>query len=182
LPTQRITVAKVGGVAADIIVQRLREWSAARQTSNPHEWSSEQWPQSVREQADAFAEQLRAHAFVPPVVYFIEWSDTWSMGDLFGRRLTPPNGAKAFVVNADRYEIFAYSLPDADRLAQHLAAAGPQQFIEYDWFIGRLREAVGVWQEIVERAVLVVLRHVVGACVSNEDVMESLRSKPDWLS
>jgi hypothetical protein len=182
LASQRITVAKIGGIAADIVLQRIREWSAARQADNPREWSCEQWPQDVRKQADTFGDRLRAHAFIPPVVHFIEWTDMWSMGDLFGRWLSPLDGPSPLAVHADRFEIFVYALPDGGRLAQHLANAGPQQWTESDWFIARLREAVSAWQEFVEQAVIVVLREVVGGSGLDEDVMASLKRIPDWLS
>jgi hypothetical protein len=182
LASQRVTIAKIGGLAADVALQRLREWSAARLTHDPNEWSPGQWPQHVREKADAFADQLRAHAFTPPVVHFVEWADTWSMGDLFARWLTPPDGPAPVVVYADRHTIFAYALPDGGHLAQHLATAGPQQWEEADWFIGRLREAVGAWDQLVERSALVVLRSVVGPSASDEEVTASLRTISDWLS
>jgi hypothetical protein len=182
LPTQRITVAKVGGAAADVTVRRLREWSAARLTTDPDEWSNEQWPEQVRHAADQFADRLRSNAVAPPVVYFVEWVDMWSMGDLFSHWLTPPDGPTPFVVHADRFELYAYSIPDAGRLARHLASAGAQQFEESDWFVARLREAGGAWQGLVERSVLVVLRQVVGALVSDEELLVSLDRTPDWLS
>jgi hypothetical protein len=182
LASQRITVAKIGGVAADVALRRLQAWSAARQANDPNEWSPEQWPRQVRAEADDFADQLRAHGYTPPVVHNVEWADLWSMGDLFGRWLTPPDGPAPFVVHADQYEIFAYGLPDGGRLARHLAAAGPQQREETDWFIRRLREAIGAWQKLVERAALVVLRRVVGSSALDEEVTASLRRTPDWLS
>jgi hypothetical protein len=182
LASQWITVAKVGGISADIVLGRLREWSAARQTEDPNEWSAEQWPQSVRQQADDFADRLRAHGFAPPVVNFVEWADIWSMGNLFDRWFTPSDGPPPLAVYANRFTIFAYSLPDGGCLFQHLAAAGPQQFDETDWFIGRLREAVEAWDKLVERAVIVVLRQVVQASVLDEEVTASLKSVADWLS
>jgi hypothetical protein len=182
LASQRITVAKIGGLAADVALQRLRAWSAARQTDNPNEWSPAQWPEEVRQHADDFADQLRAHAFAPPVVHFIEWVDMWSMGDLFGLRLTPSDGPMPLVVYADRYEIFGYNLPDGGRLAQHLATAGAQQWEEMDWFIGRLLEALDAWQKLVERAMIIVLRKVLDASVLDEEVVASLKRVPDWLS
>jgi hypothetical protein len=123
LPTQRITVAKVGGAAADVVVRRLQEWSAARPTTDPNEWSSEQWPRSVRHAADQFAVQLRAHALAPPVIYFTDWVDMWSMGDLFPHWLTPPDGPTPLVVHADRFKLYAYGLPDGGRLAQQVPRA-----------------------------------------------------------
>jgi hypothetical protein len=180
--SQRITVAKIGGVSADVVEQRLREWSAARRTDEPDEWSSEQWPEDVRKQADDFADRLRAHALAPPVVHYVEWSDMWSGGDLFGRWLKPSDNLMPLAVYANQYEIFGYALPDGGGLSRHLAAPGPQQWEVSDWFVGRLREAVGAWQELVERAVVIVLRQVVQGSVLDEEVTASLKCLPDWLS
>jgi hypothetical protein len=184
LASQRITIAKVGGLAADVILPRFREWSAARCTDNqdPGEWSSEQWPQEVRKQADDFAERLRAHAFAPPVVHFIEWADLWSMGDLFDQWLTPPDGPTPLVVYADRFQLFGYALPDRGRLSEHLASAGPQQSPEEDCFVRCLHEAVTAWQELVERAVVVVLRQNFQASALDEEVVASLSNIPEWLT
>lgn len=179
---QRITVAKIAGISADVVLQRLQEWSAARQVDHPSEWSSEQWPQHVRKQADDFADRLRAHALTPPVVYYVEWSDLGSMGDLFGRWLTPSDNLNPLAIYASQYEIFWYALPDGGSLSRRLASPGSQQWQESDWFVGRLREAVGAWQELTERAVVVVLRRVVGGLVLDEEITASLKCVPDWLS
>jgi hypothetical protein len=181
LATQRVTVAKVGGIAADVALLRLRGWAAARKDADPDEWSSDQWPSNVRIQADAFADRLRANSLSLPVIYFVEWSDLWSMGDLFSRWLTPPGGPPPFSIHADRFEVYAYALPDAGRLGRHLTAAGPQQFGEYDHFVGRLRDAIGAWQELAEQAALIVLREVVGGLVTDDELKTSLSVVPDWL-
>lgn len=73
LATQRVTIAKVGGMAAEVVVTRLREWASAREMVDPDEWFSDQWPSPVRVRADAFADRLRAHALTPPVIHFVEW-------------------------------------------------------------------------------------------------------------
>src|SRR5204863_9187536 len=92
----------------------------------------EQWPAPVRKEADEFAERLRANGLALPVCHFVEWADIRSMGDLFSRWLTPPNGPKPLAVFADQFEIYAYALPDGASLADYLCAAGPQQFTETD--------------------------------------------------
>ena len=182
MATQRITIAKVGGVAGDLVQRRLREWAAARQVSNPAEWSNDQWPSGVRVEADAFADRLRANSLSPPVVHFVEWSDLWSMGDLFARWLTPPGTPPPIVVHADRFTIYGYSLPDAGRLGRHLASAGRQQFPESDQFVRRLQEAVEAWQSMAERAALIVLREAIGGLVTDDELTGSLSVVPEWLS
>jgi hypothetical protein len=180
--SQRITIAKLAGVSGDIALDRLAAWSAARNADDPNLWSPEQWPEHVRQEADDFAERLRASGFSLPVCYFVEWADLWSMGDLFPRWLTPPNSPKAIGVHANRFEMFAYSLPDGGRLADYLAAAGPQQFSETDWFIARLQEAASAWEKLAARATLVVLRNVVGGSALDEEVTASLNTPAPWLS
>jgi hypothetical protein len=182
MASQRITIAKVGGLSADVVLRRLQAWSEARQTTDPNERSSEQWPAEVRSRADAFADQLRTHALIPPVITFIEWIDLWSMGDVFARWLSPLDGPGPFLIHANRFEIYGYRLPDDDRLRRHLATAGSQQFEEYDWFVSRLSEAVGAGEPLVDRAALVVLREVVGGLITDEELAESLSIVPDWIS
>jgi hypothetical protein len=116
------------------------------------------------------------------VIHFVEWADLCSMGDVYFRWLTPPNTSEPLYIHADRFEIYGYGLPDDGRLSHHLANAGPQQCEEYDWYVGRLSEAVGAWQQVVDRSVLVVLREVVGGLTMDEEVIASLDHLPDWLS
>jgi hypothetical protein len=182
LASQRITIAKLGGVSGDVVLRRLAEWSAARQADDPELWSPDQWPAEVRCEADDFAERLRTHGLVLPVVHFVEWADMWSMGNLFPRWLTPPDCPAPTGVHANRFEIFAYSLPDEGRLREYLASAAPQQWAETDFFVQRLREAVEAWNAFVDRAALVVLRFVVGGSALDEEVTASLQSCPAWLS
>ncbi len=177
MASQRITVAKVGGLAAEVVMLRLREWVSARKADDRNEWSSAQWPLSVRRRADSFADRLRSHALNLPVVQFAEWADLWWMGDVF----TPPAGSVPMISHADRFEIYGYGLPDGGRLDQHLASAGPQKFVEYDWFVAQLREAVRSWEELIEKGAVVVLREVVGGLVTDDELSNALSTVPDWI-
>jgi hypothetical protein len=179
--SQRLTLAKVGGVAADAIVTLTDRWAAARSTTDPDEWSPDQWPSAVRRQADDFADRLRAHGCTPPVVHFVEWSDLWSMGDVFGSWLAPPGGPQPLWVCGDRYEIRGYDLPDGGRLQRHLAGAGPRWAAESELLVKRLGEALTAWNGVVERAVLILLREVVGGLVTDGELAEALEHVPAWL-
>lgn len=182
MASQRMTVAKLGGAAGEVAMLRMREWASARKTDDLAEWSREQWPASVRVRADAFADHLRSHTLDLPMAYFAEWADLWSMGDVFTRLLTVPGSPRPVIIHADRFQILGYGLPDDGRLLQHLASAGRQQFAEYDWFVWQLQEAVRAWDELIEIAALVVLREVVGGLVTDDELIASLCSVPDWLS
>lgn len=182
MASQRITIAKLAGLSGEIALKRLSAWSSARNAVNPNLWSPEQWPGEVRQEADEFADQVREHGYALPVCHFVEWADMWSMGDQFPRWMTPPNCSRPIGVHANRFEVFAYSLPDDGRLAKYLATAGPQQFTETDWFIARLLEAVSAWEKLLPSATLVVLRKVIDASALDEEVMASLKKMPEWLS
>jgi hypothetical protein len=106
----------------------------------------------------------------------------WSMADEFPRWLSPPNCSRPIGVHANRFEIFAYGLPDGGRLANYLAGAGSQQFPETDCFVVNLQDAVSAWEKLVPRATLVVLRHVVGGSALDDEVTASLNTPAPWLS
>jgi hypothetical protein len=183
LASQRVTVAKIGGAGAEVVLARFREWSATRLPDDPDCWiASEFFPADVRSQADAFAEVLRANALTPPVVHFVEYADLWSMGDVFDRWLSPPKGPKPFFVAANAYNLHAYELPDGRKLTKYLANAGRQQFDECNTYIRRLREAIHAWHKLVDCAVIVVLRHVIGGLVEDDEITASLQTVPPWLT
>jgi hypothetical protein len=177
-----VTIAKIGGAAGDFVLDRLRDWAAQRTTSDPLEWSSDQWPSHIREQADDFATRLRLHAAIPPVVHFIEWADLWSMGDIYPRSLTPPDGPEPLLIYGNNYEIYGYRLPDGGRLARHLKAARRLQSQEYTRYVNRLKDAIEDWGTLVDRSGLIILRNVVGGLVEDRDVTASLSHVPVWLS
>jgi hypothetical protein len=104
------------------------------------------------------------------------------MGDLFTRVLTPPDGLPPLIVHSDRFEVYGYGLPGSGHLVQHLARAGSQQFEESGWFVGQLQQAIRAWEELVDRAALVVLREVLGALVTDDELIDSLSCVPDWFS
>ncbi len=162
LATQRITIAKLGGISAEVVCERLKVWT--------------------HEQLDAFADELRMHALSLPVLHFVEWVDRWSMGDVFERWLTPPGSSGPLNIMANRYEVFAYNLPDDGRLERHLTNAGNQQWPESNWFVQRLLEATQVWNGVVERSVILVLRMVTETSISDEEVTASLVIVPNWIS
>jgi hypothetical protein len=182
MATQRIRIVKVGGTAADVVIRRIREWSLARQSRAENEWSSEQWSADIRKRADELAERLRSHAFVPPIIHFVEWVDTWSGGDVFHRWLMPPGREEPLVIYADQFELFAYPVSDGGHLFGRLSGAQrQQQWTESRLLVRRLQEAIEAWQELADRAVVVVLRQVVQGTLSDEAVAACLKSVPDWL-
>jgi hypothetical protein len=104
------------------------------------------------------------------------------MGDIFERWLTPPESSSPLIIMANRYELFAYSLPDGGRLERHLTNSGTQECPESNWFVQRLLEATQAWNAVAERSVLIVLRIVSEASISDEEVTTSLGMVSKWIS
>lgn len=182
MATQVITVVKVAGAAGAWVRERLREWAGARQAGSAGTWASEQWPPEVRWEADRLADLLRSHAAAPPVVHFVEWVDSWSMGPAVALYLTPGRGPAPVRVFGDRYELLGYFLPDDGSLARHLEDMGPRQHPEDEWLVRRLQEAIESWGGLLDHAALVVLRRVTGASVTDDELLASLQGVPTWLS
>jgi hypothetical protein len=172
---------KLAGVGSDWIADRLESWAAQRTTDSACEWSPEQWPETVRRQADHFASQLRDHATPPPVMHSVEWIDRWSGFDLFHRWLPPGGKFPKLMVLGDRFEVYGYRLPDDGQLLNHLSEALNLQWQEQEWFVSHLREAIKAWDGLIDRCLILVLRDVIGASVEDEDIVEGLAKMPRWL-
>jgi hypothetical protein len=112
---------------------------------------------------------MRAHAHAPPIFYFAEWIDMWSMGDLVpGLHKCPA------VISGSRYQASCHQLP-----IRFKAKKGAEQ--ESRWLECRLEEAEDAWKPVVKEAVIVIMREPLGALVSDEDVEASLNVAPPWL-
>jgi hypothetical protein len=174
MAAQRITFAKVAGQAAAVIHQLFVRWIAASEGSA--------LPDAIRAEIDDFATNLRAHAATPPGLYFSEWVDMWSMGDI-----VPNLGSeKAPVATGNRVQACCHVAPiQFEKLRKginvRLAISGePAQ--EATWLVARLREAEDACGEMAgDNWVLVVLREVLGLTVTDEEVQASLQSVPKWL-
>lgn len=191
MATQRITLAKVAGTAGAAVAERFRVWINSRigeqtrpsigssskraRTSKEHRISGpDQFPPAVRREIDGFAELLRANAAVPPVVYFTEWVDFWSMGDV-----VPGLGvAGTEVVYGDKFQACCQKFPVG--LTAPTVGGKPTQ--ESKWLAARLKESESAWKPIVTESVLVVLREPLGGTVTDEELSASLQSVPSWLS
>jgi hypothetical protein len=177
MATQRVTVAKVAGRSAEALRARFLEWSAARTVRDAEVWSAEQWPADARQAMDAFATRLRAESHTPPVLYFSEHVDLWSMGDFFRNCL--PAGSRTFGCCGDRFELAAYALPDDGSLARFLKESLKRENVrkvpqEENWFHVRLSEAARAWEPLDAESLVVVVREVVAGTVTDIEIQQSL--------
>jgi hypothetical protein len=147
-----MTVATIAGEAGRVVAELFLKWQATP-TSGGQDL--------VRNAVDLLARQLRARGGLPPILYYCEWFDCWSMGDTLhlGK-----------VVEGKRMEASCGSLFEAAAWAKQCG----NQFPEDQWLASRLREAseAGQWPSV--RASIVILREVLGPSVTDEEVRASL--------
>src|SRR5207244_12856926 len=74
MATQRVSLAKIAGPTAHLVVEQFRLWHGLK--------CGDEFPDAVQRAFDECAVALRDHSSSPPVVYFSEWIDLWSMGDI----------------------------------------------------------------------------------------------------
>jgi hypothetical protein len=163
------TFAKVAGEAAAVIHERFLRWLAASE-----------FPDAIRAEIDDFAVKLKANAASPPVLYFNEWADMWSTGDLL-----PNMGNEEAVAFGNGFEAWCHVSPiKVDEYEERInrLTVGGKSAQEARWLLARLREAEDAWAEMLrDNWVLIVLREVLGPTVTDEEIEASLYSIPKWL-
>jgi hypothetical protein len=178
MASQYFTIAKIGGLAAVETIRRFTEWNQQRTADNPTEWDPMQWPANVRNEADAWAGRLREHGHEPPVVFFAEYVDLWSSDP--ARRFLVEMGLLSICAN--RFELSCLPLPLSPSARNHLAKVKKSgQWSEDRFFATVTLHAADAWGEIVEEAVLVFLRRVIGGLVEDDAIEASLLNLPDWI-
>ena len=152
MATQRLMVTTLAGQSA-VAVSGLFE-----------KWRSVLDPEAV----DRLCLSILENALSLSVVYFAEWVDRWLMGDL-----APGPGA----VEGRRFEATCLSTLEAKKWADRCG----NQLAEQGWLASRLREAAAGWGGVAEPYSVVVVREVVDASASDDEVRAVGASVPAWL-
>lgn len=177
MATQTLTIAKLAGDAADATIALFREWQGKRlQIEDSRE--PEQWPESVRREADQWASRMSSRRHQPPILFYAEYVDLWSFSPaerFFGE-------TSLLFMMAWRFELYCLPLPigdDALAKLKHLRSNGQHQ---EDRLFGALTiAAIEAWQNMIERAALVFVREVVAASIDDEEITASQTGLPSWF-
>ncbi len=153
-----ITIAKLGGEAGLRVKELFRQLNETQS--------------DIEELVDRFCLELRANAAIPPVIHFCQWIDPW---------LVPPNFMPTEPVTGKRFEACYCSPSEARNCAANLLTL-KEPFQEHEWLIARLNETVDSWHNLVPDAVIVIVREVFGPSPTDEEVLSSLATVPEWLS
>lgn len=125
MATQRITLAKVGGMAGQSIEGLFQHWISVDE---------------LQPELDRFAQALRNAGCLPPTLYFCEWVDCWSMG--YG--LPRLGDERAPVVRGEKFEASCFRFP----VSLRAPTLGDEPTQETKWLAARLREAEDAWAKL----------------------------------
>jgi hypothetical protein len=181
---QIVTVAKVVGRSSRAVIGAFQRWSASRVPAPQEPTLAEpsQWPADCRDEMRQLASDLRATAARPPVVFYNEHVDMWSMGDVF-RKAFPSGGSQLHEAESDDgMSVLCYAIADDDRLQAHLHRELSREHFaeETRWYLRVVQQAASAWHPSAQAAIVVV-RQVVGGLVMDEEVEEASQATADWL-
>ena len=177
MASQRLTIAKIGGRAADEASRVFLAWRDARISNAPRDYQPE-FPSEVRSIADDWAEHLREHGHEPPVVFFLEYFDLWS----FSPPLLHLENHGLIDVVGNQYELYLLELPLTEAAAEELIRVRDHgQYAESRFFATVTLHAAEEWNALVDRSVLIFLRKVVAGSVEDEEIVASLMIIPEWV-
>lgn len=174
MASQKVTILAVGGTLGGEIWNQAQRWSDMRTTVDPNEWDPEQWPWPVREQIDQLAESLLTEAFTPPVLYWSQHVDLWSMGDVFQRPMAIGSAESTYLLT-NRFELYCRHIHGGEKVPRNVNIAD-----EYRWLESHLQEAGTAWAGLVAERVVILIREPMGGFWTDDDVMDSLNQRPNW--
>ncbi len=179
---QWITIAKLAGKSGEAVASVFRKFCDSNSAAAP------------KHRSDVYSglvtqclTSLRLPEAAPPVLFFCQYLDMWSMGDMFeivfGPKTTPNISSS---LTAGSATLICYSLPDSNALLTTLAAKGKRNKrhtipSEVLWFHFLLRESVLAWSALSPVSTIVVVREIIGASVSDPEIEAANSTTPDWL-
>jgi hypothetical protein len=177
MATQTLTIAKLAGDAADATIALFREWQGKRlQIEDSRE--PEQWPESVRREADQWAVRLSNHRHQPPILFYTEYVDLWSFSP--ADRFLGKEGLLYML--GWRFELYCLPLPIGEHAFAELKKLRSKGQHQEDRLFGSLTlSAIEAWQTMIERAALVFVREVVAGSIDDAEVTASQTGLPSWF-
>lgn len=175
MASQRILLLTFGGALADAVWQQVCHWSDARQNDKLDEWSSDDWPVSVRREIDAFIEKLEATCYTPPILYRSEHVDCWSMGDVYETALVKGHPDSTRRLYTGNHQIIATWVRFSERIIPDRDSPA-----ETEWLYARINEAIGAWAQFAENRLVLLVRSVLGGLWTDDEVIDALGTIPPW--
>lgn len=180
MASQRITIAKIVGEAAVAVFDRFCCYShhpdqKTLATVSRHD--------SCNRKLATFVSALRSHSHCPPVVFYSEFIDMWSMGDVLVRPFVRCREQRFLHVDGG-IELMLYRLPDKGRLERRLQAALRSRRAicqEERLYLTILLESTVAWESMTGDATIIVIRDVYGPSLADDEIEEAMKCIPDWI-
>lgn len=157
---------------------RVRQWAALDALAD----EDETLRPGLIAQVQPFVDTFRAKAAEPPVLYFAEYIDQWSVG--FCQLIWIPKKCPYALVLNGGASVVAYQLPDAGKLRRHLSRKLkrlPRHMHEERWFLSHLHDVIIMHSNTVPQATLVIIRESWSASPDANEVIARSKTIPDWL-
>jgi len=188
MATQRVIIAKIAGASASALFAQFST-SCAGGIGAPAQRSQEGSACPERHSnLRQLMNSVRSHAEAPPVVFYVEYIDMWSMGDVFREAFSACSKRHLVHIVADDLELMLYCLPDNGCLEQHIRSALQKNrkcatdAQETRWFLTLLQEALLSWRLVTEDTALLVMRIVSGPLMCDDQVERSFSEVADWCA
>jgi hypothetical protein len=153
MPTQRMTIATLTGLAASTVMDQFEQWQT--------------YPDPLA--LDKLCESIPSNAEALSIIYFNQWIDCWLMGnDLCG-----PDA-----LDGKRFQLTCITAT----LAKEWAARCGKQFAEHQWLATRLTEAADCRGDLAQPYAVLVIREVIGPSRSEDEIQDAANTLPAWLT
>lgn len=175
MASQRVLLLTIAGQLADTIWNDIRRWGNARMAAANSEWSSQDWPDAIKSQADRLVARLTQNGYLPPVLYRSEHVDCWSMGDVFESALVKESPDYCCRLLTDSHEIIATWVHHSEQIFPDQDS--PDETI---WLFSHINEAITAWNAFAETRLVLLFRTVLGGLWEDDEISRSLHGIPSW--
>jgi hypothetical protein len=182
---QLLTIAKLGGRPGRAAHHRFQVWSHASSSRDVDVLDPSHWPSDIKNEIDQFYRHLCENCFLPPVIFFCQYVDTWSPGWSYLSTRALKTRGKLIEVASDNIELGCYDLPDHGTMADEIAGllASPSDPEEFTWFLTVLNEAIHAWELVIEEGAIIFARKVLGPTVPDSQVEALSTMQPShWIA
>jgi hypothetical protein len=131
--------------------------------------------------------ELRANGSQPPILYYCEYADMWSMGDMFESIIKVTGEGASVILSVGDMQViccpvlYGEDKPETISLRLRTLVSLPHMPKETRWLVNKIDEATEAWEQLNSRAVIIISRRVVGTTVLDSEVWESLHVLPEWV-
>jgi hypothetical protein len=177
MSTSIVHVLAVIGKGAEQVESACEELLGRRKERHPKEYGSDDWSEQDHKDIEKFCAALVRASRELPVLYYAQYLDSWSVGDMQFRLLEWPDGKRRQIGGSNFGVVFYPSRYSNEFLAQIKRWRRRRVYrnqAEDRWYLDHIREAIedALW---LDSSFLVVsISECIDASRQDEEIRESL--------